>query len=128
MRKLLFTLLLISPLVGIGQDIEALNDMVNGGKSLIKSVNRENDVYMKNVYNEDNKAIVYEININNKTIADIFKTRQSKENLISGNKNKDENDGIGRMAFKHNIIVKYVYYFEDSVLKSFTIFPQDWGY
>ena len=128
MRKLLFTLLLISPLVGIGQDIEALNDMVNGGKSLIKSVNRENDVYMKNVYNEDNKAIVYEININNKTIVDIFKTRQSKENLISGNKNKDENDGIGRMAFKHNIIVKYVYYFEDSVLKSFTIFPQDWGY
>ena len=52
---------MISPLVGIGQDIEALNDMVNGGKSLIKSVNRENGVYMKNVYNEDNKAIVYEI-------------------------------------------------------------------
>lgn len=128
MRKLILSILMILPFIVVGQDIEALNDMVNGGKSLIKSADREKDVYMKNVYNEDNKAIVYEININNKTVADIFKTQQSKENLISGNKNANEDDGIGRMAFKHNIIVKYVYYFEDSVLKSFTIFPQDWGY
>ena len=70
----------------------AVGDVVNG-------------IIMQDVYNEDNQAVVYEIKLTKKETADLFRDHQSKQNLISADKQQG-NNGIGKMAAKHNIIVQ----------------------
>ena len=122
MKNILFTLALFVSFSSFGQDLTALNNMVNGAKSTIGNGDSEMGIYIRDAYKEGNKTIVYDVNITKKSTADIFKNQQTKENLILNN------IALGSTAFKYNIIVKYVYYFNDSVIKSFTIMPYEWGY
>ena len=104
-----------------------INIMVEGGKTLIGTVDSVNGIVMENVFNENNQAIVYVIKLTKKETADIFRDYQSKQNLISADKQQGSN-GIGMMASKHKIIVKYNYYYNQRVIKSITLMPNDWGY
>lgn len=127
-KTLLLTLIYLFSLTSFSQSkADYINIMVEGGKTLIGTVDSVNGIVMENVFNENNQAIVYDFKLTKKETADIFRDYQSKQNLILVDKEQGSN-GIGIMASKHKIIVKYNYYYNQRVIKSITLMPNDWGY
>lgn len=128
MKKIiLLTLICLFSLTSFSQSKgEFIDVMVQGGKTLIGTGDAINGIIMQDVYNEDNQAVVYEIKLTKKETADLFRDHQSKQNLILADKQQGEK-GIGKVAARRKIIVKYHYFYNSVIIKSFTIMPNEWN-
>ena len=100
--------------------------MVKGARTNIGTVDNVNGIIMQNIFNEANEAIVYEIKLTKKETADIFRDYQSKEQLILQDKQLGKK-GISSGVIKHNIVVKYRYYYNNIIIKSLTVMPNEWN-
>ena len=127
MKNILFTLALLVSFGSYSQSkADYINAMVKGARTNIGTVDNVNGIIMQNIFNEANEAIVYEIKLTKKETADIFRDYQSKEQLILQDKQLGKN-GVSSAAIKHNIVVKYRYYYNNNIIKSLTVMPNEWN-
>ena len=127
MKKILYTLALLVSFGSYSQSkADYINTMVKGARTNIGNVDNVNGIIMQNIFNEANEAIVYEIKLTKKETADIFRDYQSKEQLILQDKQLGKK-GVSSFAIKHNIVIKYRYYYNNNIIKSLTVMPNEWN-
>ena len=127
MKNILFTLAVLISFGSYSQSkADNINAMVKGARTTIGTVDELNGIVMQNIFNESNEAIVYEIKLTKKETADIFRNYQSKEQLILQDKQLGKK-GVSAFVIKHNIVVKYRYYYNNSIIKSLTVMPNEWN-
>ena len=124
MKKILLLSALFIFACSSAQNITVLNKMVESNQSL---VGLNNEFFTINrVYNDKGTTLCYDIKILKVDMVDFIKNNMSKNDFINDIK-KAETPNHPQSLLNYNIILKYNYFFNNQIVKSFSILPYEWG-
>ena len=124
MKKLLLLSSLLVFAFSYAQNITELNKLVESNQSL---VGFNNEFFTINrVYNDKGTTLCYDIKILKVDMVDFIRNNMSNNDFINDIK-KAETPNHPQSLLNYNIILKYNYFFNNQIVKSFSISPYEWG-
>jgi hypothetical protein len=124
MKKLLLLSSLLVFAFSYAQNITELNKLVESNQSL---VGFNNEFFTINrIYNDKGTTLCYDIKILKVDMVDFIRNNMSNNDFINDIK-KAETPNHPQSLLNYNIILKYNYFFNNQIVKSFSISPYEWG-